>query len=181
VKGRLTSVIGLALSLCLRAGAVSAAGEHGHFFVFAAPGAATSETRAVITGIQNPAGTTLVHVGGGGEAALGVWGIGTDLGGLTRTRGAGTVTNISLNAFFHPFGQRQQRLDPYAGLGSSWFVRDSSHHALNAANVAGGLNYWLRGSQAFRLGLKLEVRGYLRGGRERLRYQEVRVGVCLSQ
>ena len=173
-------VITLWFPMCAESAAGT--GEHGHFFLFAAPGTATPEASAAITGVRTPANTTLVHVGGGGEATLTrVWGIGTDFGGLTPTRGAGTIASISVSAFVHPLPHDRLRLDPYLTLGYNWFVRDATRQRLGAASAGGGLNYWITPPAQSRLGVKVEFRDYMRPGQDRLRFSEVRVGVCLSQ
>jgi len=176
------SAISLTLITCLLVSApsASAAEDHGHFFFFVAPGDATSDARTVLPRIQVPVNATLVHVGGGGEGVLSnAWGVGTDVGGLARTRGASTVTTVSANGFYHPLGQHHQRVDPYFTAGCGWFLGDSAGQTLGLPNLGGGLNYWLAEHHRYNLGFKLEFRGYVRGGQESVNYREVRVGVTL--
>jgi hypothetical protein len=158
-----------------------AADDHGHFFLFVAPGTGTSDT-GVVPRIQAPANATLVHAGGGGEGVLkNVWGVGTDFGGFARTHGTGTVTTVSVNGFYHPLGQHRRRVDPYFALGYGWFFRDEARQTLGIPNLGGGLNYWLPGRRRHDLGLKLEFRSYARAGQESVKYREVRMGVSLWQ
>jgi hypothetical protein len=178
------SAISLTLLVCLLGGApsASAAEEHGHFFFFVAPGGATSDARAVLPRAQVPANATLVHVGGGGEGALGnAWGIGTDVGGLARTRGVSAVTAISVNSVFHLLGQHHPSVDPYLTTGYGWLLGGRADPALGLPNLGGGMNYWLAEHHRYNLGFKLEYRGYLRVGQDSVTYREVRVGVTLWQ
>lgn len=164
------SAISLTLLACLLAGNPLAAQDHGHFFVFAAPANATSDSPD----------TTLFHVGGGGEGALGhVWGLGADFGGMAHTSGAGVVTTISANGFYHPLGQHHRRLDPYFIGGYGWFRAHGGGHTLGLPNVGGGVNYWL--PEHHNLGLKLEFRTGVPSGQENLSYREVRMGVTIWQ
>jgi hypothetical protein len=95
----------------------------------------------------------------------------------------GKVTTISVNAFYHPLGQHHQRVDPYFTAGYGWFLGAGAGagHTLGLPNLGGGLNYWLAEHHRYNLGLKLEVRGYVRAGHESVNYQEVRIGVTLWQ
>jgi hypothetical protein len=172
----------LTLLTCLLVSAPLAAQDHGHFFFFVAPGDATSDSRAVAAPIQVPTNATLVHVGGGGEGALGnAWGVGADFGGLARTRGVGVVTIISVDGFYHPLGQHHQRLDPYFMVGYGWFRGEGGGQTLSLPNLGGGLNYWLMDHHRYNLGFKLEFRSYVRGGQETVNYREARMGVTLWQ
>ena len=177
------SAISLTLITCLfSAPLASAAEDHGHFFFYVAPGDVTSDARAVLPHIQVPANVTLVHVGGGGEGALSkAWGVGTDVGGLARTGGGGTIGTISVNGFYHPVGQHHQHVDPYFTAGYGWFLGDGAGQTLGLPNLGGGLNYWLAEHHRYKLGFKLEFRGHGLGGPERANYREVRMGVTLWQ
>jgi hypothetical protein len=156
------------------------ADDDGHFFFFIAPGTASSATRDVVPRIGVPTHTTLVHAGGGGEAALGTrWGAGTDLGGLARTPGKDTVASLSVNGFYHPLGQHRGHIDAYGVFGYGWLLGNRGHQALGAPHVGSGVTYWLPERQGYELGLKLEFRSAFRGGPENLRYQELRIGVGL--
>jgi hypothetical protein len=177
------SVMSLTFTACLLVSAplASAAEDHGHFFFFVAPADATSGARAALPRTV-PAKATLIHVGGGGEGVLThAWGVGTDFGGLARTRGVGTVPIISVNGFYHPLGQHHQLVDPYFTAGYGWFLRDGAGHTLGLPNLGGGLNYWLAEHHRYNLGFKVEVRGYVRAEHESVNYREVRIGVTLWQ
>ena len=181
------SAISLTLMTCLLVSAplvsVAEAQEaHGHFFFFVAPGDVTSDAPVILQRIQIPANAMLVHVGGGGEGVLSNgWGVGTDFGGLARAPGESPVMIISVNGFYHPLGQHHQRVDLYFTTGYGWFLGDGAGHTLSLPNIGGGLNYWLAEHHRYNLGVKLEFRGYVRGGRESVNYREVRIGVSLWQ
>jgi hypothetical protein len=147
----------LLMGYLLASACPAAAEDHGQFFFFMAPGIATSATRAVVTRVGVPTHVTLIHVGGGGEAALGtVWGAGTDMGGLARTPGAGTVASLSVDGFYHPLGQHQRHVDPYGVFGYGWLQGDSGQQALGAPHFGCGLTYWLPERRGYKLGFKLE-------------------------
>jgi hypothetical protein len=169
-------VVCLALPASAAAQSKSSSGSiHGHFFLYGAP-AEPPGAGLDLSGVPRTSSTSLVHLGGGGEAAVGSgFGVGTDFGGIIHAAAGRTVETIALDAFYHARGQHPTRLDPYLAGGISGFFYDRQQRT-GGLCAAAGVNYWLAPRRGYNVGLGVEIRQNLDPA-----LTEVRVSVRLWQ
>jgi len=141
----------------------SAGPVHGQFLFYAASGTGSSTS-------------SLVHLGGGGEAAIRAgFGIGTEFGGIVLSGAARPIGTLAVNVSWHVRGQHPRFLDPYvsAGLGAYVKTPDGTHAGPTAA---AGLTYWFGTHRGYQLGAGVELRQN-RG----LAFRELRFSIRLWQ
>jgi len=127
--------------LCLAGMAVPAAAQRSHGYWFVAPGGATNggHTRFAL------------HMGGGGEVALGrgvALGLEAGAWGLPNDFVDSVIGIASLNGTYHFLPSRDDKWDPFATAGYSLAFRSGTR---NMVNYGGGFNYWFQPSVAVRV------------------------------
>jgi hypothetical protein len=137
----------------------------GYWFV--APGGLTSS------------GTTAfdIHMGGGGELAIGKgFSAGIEAGavGLRHDYTHSVQGVVSANGYYHFRPARDVRWDPFVTGGYSLFFRRG---ASNLGNFGGGVNYWFLRHVAFRL----EFRDHVAGGGSTVHYWGARFGLSFTE
>jgi len=148
-------------------------GTHGQFFFFVASARPPADERRFLEPAPNAASGTLVHLGGGGEAAIGRFGIATEFGGIPHTS-RGTVTTLSAYGTYHFRNQHPPHADPFVTAGYSGLFAESKQHA-NGAGASAGVNWWFGPHRGYHPGVGVE---YKVAGAD---YREVRVSVRLWQ
>lgn len=151
-----TLIVGAAMPAAAQPAAADS-GTHGHFFFFAAG--------------MRPPGT---HLGGGGEAAIGRFGLATEFGGIPHTS-HGTITTLSAFGAYHFLGQHPAHADPFLTAGYSGLFADSKQHE-NGVAASAGLNWWFGPRRGYHPGLGVEYK--VSAGAS---YRELRVSVRLWQ
>ncbi len=149
-------------------------GDHGNFFFFVAAARPTASDTSFLQLTPNAAIGTLVHLGGGGEAAIGRFGIATEFGGIPHTS-RGTVTSLSVYGAYHFRNQHPLHADPFVTAGYSGLFASSKQHAHGVAASA-GVNWWFAAHHNYHPGLGVELRQSAGAS-----YRELRVNVRLWQ
>jgi hypothetical protein len=149
-------------------------GIHGQFFFFAAPARPPADVGSFLQLAPNAARGTLVHLGGGGEAAIGHFGVATEFGGIPHTS-RGTVTTLSAYGTYHVLSQHPLHADPFFTAGYSGLFADGKQHA-NGVAASAGINWWFAAHRGYHPGVGVEYK--LGAGAD---YREIRVSVRLWQ
>jgi hypothetical protein len=147
-----------AIFICMALLPVLSAAQGRSFYVIAGPAGVSGWLRASNT----------VYAAGGGEFGIGPVGIGGELGYWASGLGMGSV-----NGSVHPAGNASgQKVLPF--LSAGYTVGFNFERTFNAANVGGGVNYWITNG----LGLRLDFRDHIRPDqRGTLHYWSIRAGV----
>jgi hypothetical protein len=146
------------------AATLSAQRSLGYWFI--APGGATAAGQ---TGF-------LIHMGGGGEFAIGKGvAVGVELGaiGPKRHYTDNVMGLASANGYYHFRHSRDIRLDPFLGGGYSLTFR---HGTANLGNLGGGLNYWFTST----LGFRCEFRDHVLPGTPTTHFWGLRMGLSFT-
>jgi len=153
--------------------AADADGTHGQFFFFGAPARPPASDTSFLQPAPNAAVRTLVHLGGGGEAAIGRFGLATEFGGILHTA-RGTVGTISVYGAYHARGPHPLHADPFLSAGYSGLFAESQH--ANGIAASAGVNWWFAAHRGYHPGVGVEYK--LSAGAA---YRELRVSVRLWQ
>jgi hypothetical protein len=136
-------------------------------YAFGAPGFATCGCGESLS---------TLHAGGGGEARIGAFGVGADVGYLAPFRyfseGFGM---LSINgSYYLPASGRERRIQPFVTSGYTLGFREGT---LNLWNVGGGADYW--GNK--RVGVRFEVRDHIHSPsyRAAMHFLGPRIGIVL--
>jgi hypothetical protein len=154
------------LCLLLLSSSVAAA-QRSNGYWFAAPGGGTSRGNTQF----------LIHLGGGGEFAIGRGiGVGIEGGAVGPTEDyTDNVLGIaSANGFYHFFPSKSARIDPFATAGYSLAFRRGT---ANLFNFGGGMNYWFTDT----LALRFEFRDHVWGNGSTLHMWGFRFGFTFSK
>jgi hypothetical protein len=157
----------LAAALLIPCLSIAALAQRSLGYWFVAPGGRTSSG---VTGFD-------IHMGGGGELALGKGvSAGIELGavGLRRDYTNSVQGVVSANGYYHFQSSHSARWDPFVTGGYSLFFRRG---ASNLGNFGGGVNYWF----ANHVAVRLELRDHSAGGANMVHYWGARLGLSFTQ
>ena len=153
------------------AASAQSASIQGHFFLYVAPIQLASANAGLPGRPELTPNARLVHVGGGGEGFVTHrLGVGTDIGGIAHATNAGTLTVLSVNAFYHANAADHRRFDPFLTAGVSGFFYEANHRTARP-NAGAGINLHVTPS----VGLTLEYRQL------GVPVREVRLGITIWQ